>query len=494
MEILRKIGFLSLIFLAIISAVVDIAYGFFCFFWKNTTEDVFNINDQTPVDIQSMKESGKLSPKEIDDLEDRTLFEVNLYANTDKPTAGKKNGIVLEELGINYFTNSSMDTASTIMTGMQYVSDYAGKQGLYTSSSVLTMKQKATGGENWWAAMGGELDALGKALNIIHEPSAAKEFSSETEANAYVSRAFNYYQKVGNSVTWNAMGLQTQLNRNTTFIVKIGGEAYKIKLDKYLDTRYDNRPSPEVAWLPWHWHQANDYGGKVEYYNWDMVFQDIMHAVTTNNMYTGTHYGVVNLDKYFTVHEHYNSEKKQWEPASEADNVVTYAVVKFNYHTSGAVSNVQSMFGVIADDPRFKVNEDIYDTDFGQAVVRIELTEDSFEKRYSETYGGYFLSLSADLKRRLSEMPPHIIDVFFTEGSMVSECKKRDDYPIVGFDANALDGVEIRSLDINWCLVGSDADFKFYLLNNSLRGTGLTAEKITANHEKLVNLNSGVEL
>lgn len=481
MDLIRKIGLTALILLAIVAVGIDIGYGFFCYFDHRITTDTFYISDQTPVDIKEIKESKDLSEQEIDELEDRKLFEVNLYSNADEPKPGKKTGVVLEELKLNYFTDRSLKTNSIISTGMQYVSDYDGKQGLYTNSSTYTVQQKPTDGENWMGFAGGfEFDALGKVLNIVHEPSAAKEFASETEANDYVSKEFNYYESVNQGVTWNAKGLQTQLNRKTEFIVKIGNEAYKLKLDKYLDTRWDNRPSKWVAWLPWHWHQANDYGGKVEYYNWDMVFQDIMYAVTTNNMYTGIHYGVVNLTKYFTVTQHFNTETKNWEPASEADQQVAYATVKFNYHTNGAISNKQSMFGIIADDPRFELNEVTYDTDFGQAEIAVNLTADSLEKRYSDAYQGYFVSLSIDMQRKLKAMPPYQINV------TLDLDKKFKDQAIIGLDVNAFDGFKLESLTIR-------GNQNFYLLNNSLRGTDLQKINI-ADTVTIVNVNSGVTL
>lgn len=480
MEFLRKLGLTALILLAIAAVGIDIGYGFFCIFDHQTTTDYFYIDDQTPTDLPQKAE--ELTPQQVDEMENRKLFEVNLYSNIEEKKNNEKTGVILEELKLNHFTDPSLSVNSIVSSGMQYVSDYDNRKGLYTSSNVYTVQQKPTSGENWMGfATGFELDALGKELNIIHEPSAEKEFVTKAEANNYVSPNFKYYESVNQGVTWNARGLQTQFNRKTEFIVKIGDEAYKLRLDKYLDSTWDNRPKNWWDWIaPWNWHRANDYGGKIEYYNWDMVFEDIMHAVLTNDMQTGIHYGAVNLSKYFTVTEHFNTETRKWDPASDADQQVTYAVVKFNYHTKGAIANKQSIFGIINDDSRFTLDDVTYDTDYGQHNIILELTTASLMSRYSDAYNGYFLSMSIDLQRRLKAMPPYKINITLDLN------QKIDDKPIVGLDVNAFAGFELEKLTIR-------GNQDFYLLNNSLRGTNLQLINI-ADTVTIINVNSGVTL
>lgn len=481
MRTLRNLGFVSLVLLAVLGLVVDIGYLFYCIFCPTKTEDIFNINDQTPVDVKEVKDEKNLSDAEIKKLEDRKFFEVNLYSNVDTKKNNEKTGVLLQELKLNYFTSPKLDTDSIISTGMQYVSDYDGRKGMYTSQGTYAVDNNlSTTDAALSFLLSNPFDAMGKMLNGLKESSGQKTFETEEEANAYVSPDFNYYECVNFGVTWNAKGLQTQLNRNTEFIIKIDGQGYKIRLDGCLDTRWDNRPQGWKSALPWNWGKFDDYGGKVDYYNWDMVFEDIMHAVVTNNLYTGTHYGVVNLSKYFTVTQRYNEEDKKWYPASDADQQITYAVVKFNYSTKGAISNKQSMFGVIADDPRFDLDEVKYETDYGQHNVIMELTTASLVKRYSETYNGYLLSMSIDMQRRLKNMPPYSINL------TIDLNKKIDGQNIVGFDINAFDGFELEKLTIK-------GNGEFYLLNNSLRNTNLATTDIDST-VTIVNVDSGVSL
>ena len=478
MRTLRNLGFVSLVLLAVLGLVVDIGYLFYCIFCPTKTEDIFYISNQTPVDLKSQTD---LTETEINQLEDRKLFEVNLYSNVETKKNNEKTGVLLQELKLNYFTSPNLDTSSIVSTGMQYVSDYNGRKGMYTSQGSYYVQQ----GSGLLQLLSGNLDAFGKTLNILHESSGQKEFATEEDANNYVSPDFNYYEKIGvDGVTWDAKGLQTQLNRNTEFIVKIDNQGYKLRLDGFKDNRWDNRPNVEEnGWdifkylIPTTW---NDYGGKVDYYNWDMVFEDIMHAVVTNNLYTGTHYGVVNLSKYFTVTQRYNEEDGKWYPASEADQQVAYAVVKFNYNTKGAISNKQSIFGVIADDPRFDLNEVKYETDYGQHNVIMELTTASLDKRYSGMYNGYLLSMSIDMQRRLKDMPPYSINL------TIDLNQKIDGENIVGLDINAFDGFELEKLTIK-------GDQEFYLLDNSLRNTNLSKFNISSS-VRIINQNSGVNL
>ncbi|MBS7401215.1 MAG: hypothetical protein KIG16_01740 [Eubacteriales bacterium] len=493
MEILRKLGLVSVIFLGLMGLVIDIGFVFFCYFNQNTTTDNFNINGQAPVDVKELKDSKNLSDDEINDLENRKLFEVNLYSNFDKSESGKRSGVVLEELKINHFIDSSLSADSIVSSGMQYISDYDGRKGLYLTSPTAVNKSildteyiqknvnKLRNWENDNSVNLVEFSYFNKTTNRIYCPTSEKEFKSKNEADSYIPQEFNYYERAGlDGVNWNAMGLQTQLNRNTELIIRIGDDnnkAYKIKLDKYLDTTYDNTPKKFLEFFDvTRWF---DKGGRIQYYNWDNVFEDIMHAVLTNHLQSGTHYAAVNLTKYFTVTEHYNTETEYWEPASGADQQILYAVIKYTYHTNGAVSKAQSLFNVINNDPRFDTRTVTYDTSFGQAEVVLNLTNDTLSKRYSDAYNGYLVSLSIDMQRKLNEMPPYIVNV------NLDLDKKLDGKSIVGLDVNAFDGFELGQLSI-------EGSGDFYLLNNSLRNSNV--ELKVAKTVNVIDIKSGVVL
>ncbi len=489
MAVVRKLGFTCLIFLGIIGLVVDIGYGFFLLFDHRITTDSYNINDQTPVDFEEVKNSKNLTVQQIKELEDRKLFEVNLYSNFDTKATDRA-GIVLEELKINHFTSPDLSTSSIVSSGMQYISDYNGKKGLYVSGETLALQTGVIDGgavnvEKLHAVSdklnkGESFTVYGKETNKFYTNSSSVDWAKDGSVDDYIAPQFQYYECCGlDGITWDAVGLQTLLKRDTELIIRIGDSndnAYMIKLNKFIDTRYDTRPKNLWEFFT---NGFGDVGGYCWYPNWDSVFEDIMHAVLTNNKQTGTHYGVVDLSNYFTVTRHYNTETEKWDPANEVDQQIVHAVVKFTYHTEGAVANVQSMFGVIDDNPRFKLNEETYNTDFAQAVMVLDLTASGLDKRYSETYQGYLVSLSIDTQRKLKNMPPYRVNVILDIEQEI------DGKPIVGLDINAFDGFKLNKFTVK-------GNRKFYLLNNSLRDCGAVFD--VADSVQIINVNSGVTL
>ena len=96
---------------------------------------------------------------------------------------------------------------------------------------------------------------------------------------------------------------------------------------------------------------------------------------------------------------------------------------------------------------------------------------DIFSYRYSEVYGGYFLSLSMDGKKLFAEMPRAKVNITL---DLQSEYLTERELKIVGFDYNAFEGLELDTLTIR------GETQTFYLLENSLFGTSLKTIKRSA--------------
>ena len=96
MGLVRSLGKISLVILCIISLIVTGLFIYFRYIDPDKTIGINNISDQVALDYEEY--TGDLTESEIQELEDRMLFEVNIYTNENM------NGITLIEFQFNYFT------------------------------------------------------------------------------------------------------------------------------------------------------------------------------------------------------------------------------------------------------------------------------------------------------------------------------------------------------------------------------------------------------
>jgi hypothetical protein len=420
MGIWKQIGFACFMVLAVVGLVIDVGYGFFKVFNTNTTTGTYYLDDQKPVDIETVDEST-LTQEQINEFNDRYFFEANLYSNENN------NGVILEELNLHYFTNPTMTVASTLSTGMQYVSDYNGRKGLWNTKTYYVNA--------------GQIDN-------------------------FISPDFEYYETT-NGLSWDAVKLQTQLNRNTRFIIKIGGEAYHIQLTGKEPYQIVKQNKNFWEWVSF-WNE--EYETAYLYYDYSDIFYDIFHGINTNSLGTGTHYATVNLSKYFTVIDHYNTTSKQWEKPSQTDYITTYCAIKFHYDHNGAISKEQSLFKVINDDPRFNLTTIDYDTEYWQERIQYTLTANDLSYRYSSVYNGYFVSLPIKLKTMFADMPKAEVSILLDLNDSWLNSKN-----IVGFDYKAFENFGLKNITI------TNGNGDFYILTSALNGTNYG----TFTHENL---------
>ena len=443
---LKVIGNCCLAFLAIIGAMIALLFCYYHYFIKDTTMGINYIDNQVGLDITEIVNSGELTEEEIDELNDRYFLEVNYYSND------KNNGIMLQELKINYFTDFNLLSSGYRSSGMQYIGDYQGLP-LDTWDGNSELKFQVFGDKNRYYGTSEE---------------------SVKIANDYVDKSFNYYDFT-NGINWNGItnnngSIATELKRTTEFIIKIDDRAFSIKLDKYFDKDIgDVRNIFGIGWKVG--EKYNRY-----YYTFGSLFQSCMQAVRTNSAGYGDYYITVDLSSLFSIKE-YDLETKKFKEDNVTDIIKNYAVLKFHYDENGARNSSQSMFGIIDNNSKYDIEEDIVDTTYWQERMTYNLSEMSkfngkeiFDYRYSKVYDGYFVSLNMDTKQLFLDMPRAKVNITF---NLNSDYLLDKDINIVGLDYNAFKDFEIDTLTF----IGNTE--QIFILDNALYNSKLQTLKYT---------------
>jgi hypothetical protein len=378
MKVLKIIGNCSFVFLAIIGLLVSIAFGYYHFFVHDVTVGTNYIDNQIALDIVK---SDDLTDEQKNEYEDRCFLEANFYSNS------KNNGIALQELRLNYFTDYSLLSTAYRSTGMQYLGD---------------LKQED--------------------LTLVE--------TTEEEANQNEPKGFSYYDTT-NGISWDGNKLRTQMNRESCFTIKIDNRPFQIQLNKTFEwTTYQRQ-----WWTLWIWNKPTTH---VIMYNYLNVFADCMQAIRTNSAGYGDYYITVDLSEYFTIRE--LDESGKYKQDDVTDIIKNYSVLKFHYDENGARNSTQSMFKCIDCNPSYDVEDKNIDTTYWQERMVYNLTDKDFVYRYSKVYDGYFISLSVDTKTLFANMPRAKVNV--------NIATTFEDKKIVGIDYNGFENFEIDTLTI----------------------------------------------
>lgn len=402
MKALKIIGNCSLVFLAIIGVLVSVFYGYYHFFVHDITTGTNYVDNQIALDIVK---SDDLTEEQKNEYDDRYFLEANFYSNS------KGNGIALQELKLNYFTDYTLMSTAYRSTGMQFLGD---------------LKQED--------------------LTLIP--------TTEEKANRDEPEGFSYYDST-DGISFDGNKIRTQLNRESTFVIKIDGRPFQIQLDgTYEWTTYERQ------WYTlWIWNKPIN---NVWMYNYLDVFADCMQAIRTNSAGFGDYYITVDLSEYFTIRE-FDKETGKYKTDNVTDIIKNYCVLKFHYDENGARNSTQSIFNCIDCNPSYDVEDKNIDTTYWQERMVYTLTNKDLVCRYSEVYDGYFVSLSMSTKTLFENMPRTKVNVVF---DTVFEDKK-----IVGIDYNGFENFEIDTLTI------SGEEQTFYVLDKGLYNTNLQVLK-----------------
>ena len=190
MSVVKTIGNICLVILCIVSLIVTGLFVYYRYIDPSQTIGVNNIDDQVALDYEEY--TGDLTESEIQELEDRKLFEVNVYTNENM------NGVTLVEFQMNYFTTWRLELTDYRSTGYQLVANFD--------------------------------PATNFTDNLIFNSLYGFEYHYNENFDSIYSS--NLYEKT-TSVDWSANGpTNTGFARDKEYIVKIKDEAYSINLNK----------------------------------------------------------------------------------------------------------------------------------------------------------------------------------------------------------------------------------------------------------------------
>lgn len=382
-DTIMNIGKICLIILCVVALALDALFIYFRYIDPSQTVTINNIGNQVAVD--AITDAEGLTEEEKQALEDRTLFTVNLYDNSNQ------NGIFLGEMQMNYFMSYNLTTSDYRSSGVQYAINFPFAQ---------------------------EIDLFKNTYNSNYD---------------YVFSVTEYDTTDG--VSWNGkiedMSIATALERDKEYIIKIDNQPYSIVLNgTYTKTE------PLWGFL---WNVENTYN-----YGFQDLFLLLLQATQTNSKGVGTRYIQIDLSDFFTVKK-YNTETDTFEPQLWTDIVRNYCVVKINYSKNGATSSNQSLFNIIANNPSFDVDNNEISTEYWNATITYNLTDSDLSYRYSELYQGNFVSASQDLIVKFANMPSSKINIVI---DLNSNFVKSHNYNIVGLDYNAFQNLKINSLTL----------------------------------------------
>ena len=403
MKFVSTIGKTSLILLCVFALILDMFFIYYRFIDPTRTVGITNIDNQLAVDIPE---------EEVNELEERLLFTVNLYDNQNQ------NGVVLAEMQMNYFTGYDLSQNQYRSSGYQLAVNFGG--------SGISLK-----------------DILGIDTGFCANYDIMLN-STEYDTTDGVS----WNGRVGDS------SIMTGLERNKEYIIKIDNQPYSICLNGTY-----TKSEPLWGFL---WNVTNTY----EYTFFDL-YKSLLKATQVNSEGEGTCYIQPDLSEFFTVKK-YNTETGEFEPQDYTDIVKKYASVKITYSKNGAQNSEQSLFGIIANNSSFDVEEKEIITDYWTATLTYNLTEKDLSYRYSELYNGYFVSLAQDKIIQYNKMPGQKVILTID----LDNAKNN----IVGLDYNAFQHYEIDTL-----ILKSSSERTINLLDYCLDDTGLNYLKYSSN-------------
>ena len=409
MKIIKKIGDISLVVLSIFSVLLSIFYIIYHFNYKSDTIGVYYIGEQSPVDLISKKD--ELTDLEISEYENRVLFNVNYYSNKND------NGLVVNEMRLDYFTDYTMNVNSCRSTGIQLTFDY------YYLVNLLLQ---------------------GKTLEYMEEFKKIDSFDG-------------YYYETYDRVSWSGglgdTGVDLPLSRENAFICKIDNTPYLFQLDGTYEVEVDKT------------FFGIKYGTKTETreYNYFDLFFELLSATATNSNGAGEYYISFDLSKYFTNIKAYNPETKQFDKTPSVDIGKKYCMIKIMYSEDGMINAKQSLFNTIACDSSYGMA----DINYWQERFVYNLNENNLSLRYSKEYNGYFASLNIETKNMFNEIPRSKVNITI---NISDKYLIENNINIIGFDYNAFENLEIDTIKILG--VG-----KFYLLDGCLNNTNLKTLK-----------------
>ena len=381
---IEYIGKICLILLAFVAIVIDTFYVYYKYINKDVTIGSNYIDDQVGLDIKELSKTEGMSEEQLKSFEDRVLFNINIYDNTNK------NGEELYELRLDYFTDPTLTSNSYRSTGMQVL-----------GRAPETELSEANGDIEEHVPQGSDL----------------------------------YYYDTKDGISWSGGLIGTQLNRAQELIIKIDNKPFSMKLtgkSVFYTTEYakldifKRRPYKKSHNL---------------YETYASLFEDCVKAVKSNSAGYGDYYLQIDLSHFFTIKK-YNTEKLIFEEDA-VDVVKNYAVLKFHFDKNGVKNSKQSMFGKIALNSKYDEQE--LNSDLWLAELNYNLTAKNFNYRYSANREGHLAFLNISTIETLNNTKHSYVNITL---DLDDEYLTDNKYNLIGLDFSALENLKINSLTI----------------------------------------------
>lgn len=314
---------------------------------------------------------------------------------------GRSSGKVLNELKLNYYTSESLNTQFS--TGIQSL------------NNIVVKKTKI--GQNGWTI-----------------------FSSKWTWKYYLESEHYYYNMDQNDNSYKAT---EKISESDYYIVEIDSKIYKLE--------FENQPieSMNTMWIK---HECVS----------DPTSLFVSMSEACQSMDTGDYIVNFPLSQFFSISE-YDNDSQQFNKLDVQSKNKIYIEVKIHIEDRGVVNNIQSLFGIVANDSKYNV-DGLKEITYWKTRPVVELTNNHFN------IVNNYLSLNSNLINYLSRYNDLYVYVNLN----------LDNYDSVkGFNYYALLGIKLESIKIT-----SSKPVDFEILNQALKDTGLTTKDI-----ETVNVN-----
>lgn len=393
-----KVLNIVLVIIMCISAVICGTYIYYHFFVKpnHETIGVNYFGYQLPTDVLDIKD---LSKDKIDMYKNRTLFEFSYYDNS------LNNGIELFDFKLNYFTDSSLSTATCRSVGLQGYCDFS---KIYDTNAFNNIEM---------------LNYFNNADQTIY--------------------CYTFHDDISwAGFKYDNHGTNTMLNKDSEFIVTIDNLPYLIKLNGYRKYIKDKT------------FLGIKYGEEEAYYDltWTDLFMEIMYSVKTNSKGYADGYFIFDCSDYFKDIKAYNPDTKKFDKIPDVDITKNYSYVKFNYSKNGLTKASQSLFGLVKGDENYGMEDkDVNLQDYWKANLNYVIDEntvingnDVLEYKYMDLYDGDFVSLNLGSKSIINSLPDKCVDIVID----INKINTSKHVKIKGLYVGAFQNFEINSLTI----------------------------------------------
>jgi len=372
----------------------------------------FFVRDLRGVNI--IGDTGAVTECDDPDRPARPFLEVNIFTNQNG------NGYYFSELKFNHFFGLRVDNEDEKMSyGLQWISP---KQPMFdfNPNSWRASRTDFIIGRTAWSPN----------VNTINQRTS--QFGLRGVTSAGMSETANNFE----------------FRRDTEMTIPIEGQPHRISVDNVWTTGQ----SAQIGIPGISLRVGNN---RRHYNNWDrffnhVVFRSLNNVVTMDGTFQreGTFNVILPIFDLLQVRQIVGN---QIMPET-ANRVTSYALARVTINRNGFRNARQSLFNMVGGQGDFDLaDNNEYNTDFATYRTHVRLSEQNFDRRFSQTHGGYVLSLSTRTRTQLNDMRRFYLFVNLSRSNN-----------IVGVDFNGLRGLNIHTL-----LIAGHGNF--YLLDFALQ-------------------------